>query len=64
MSSLFSSELVEADLSSVEHSPLINKDIAATRRYVDMMATDAETPASTRARIDVLSALIAADGKS
>jgi hypothetical protein len=41
-----------------------NHDIAATRRYVDMVATDAQTPAGTRARIDVLSALIAADGKS
>ena len=41
-----------------------SKDIAATRRYVDMIATDAETPASTRARIDVLSALIAGDGKN
>ena len=41
-----------------------NHDIAATRRYVDMIATDAETPPGTRARIDVLSALIAADGKS
>ncbi|HEX9006544.1 MAG TPA: NCS1 family nucleobase:cation symporter-1 [Bacteroidota bacterium] len=30
MASLFSSELVEADLSSVARSPLINKDIAAT----------------------------------
>lgn len=41
-----------------------NHDIAATKRYVDMIATDAETPSGTRARIDVLSALIAADGKS
>ncbi|HEY5217641.1 MAG TPA: tetratricopeptide repeat protein [Pseudolabrys sp.] len=41
-----------------------NHDIAATRRYLDMITTDAETPASTRARIDVLSALIAGDGKS
>jgi len=41
-----------------------NRDIAATRRYVDMVATDAATPAGVRARIDVLSALIAADGKS
>ena len=41
-----------------------NHDIAATRRYLDMIATDAETPAATRARIDVLSALIAGDGKS
>ncbi len=41
-----------------------NHDIAATRRYLDMIASDAETPASTRARIDVLSALIAGGGKS
>lgn len=41
-----------------------NHDIAATSRYLDMIATDAETPASTRARIDVLSALIAGGGKS
>jgi hypothetical protein len=41
-----------------------NHDIAATRRYLDMIASDAETPATTRARIDVLSALIAGDGKS
>jgi len=41
-----------------------NHDIAAARRYIDMIATDAETPQGTRARTDVLSALIAADGKS
>jgi hypothetical protein len=41
-----------------------NRDVTATRRYIDMIATDAETPPGTRARIDVLSALIAADGKS
>jgi hypothetical protein len=41
-----------------------NHDIATTRRYVDMIAADAETPAGIRARIDVLSALIAGDGKS
>ncbi len=41
-----------------------NHDIAAARRYIDMIATDAETPQGTRARVDVLSALIAADGKS
>ena len=40
-----------------------NHDVAAARRYIDMIATDAETPAGTRARVDVLSALIAADGK-
>ena len=41
-----------------------NHDFTAARRYIDMIATDAETPPGTRARIDVLSALIAADGKS
>jgi hypothetical protein len=41
-----------------------NHDFTAARRYIDMMATDAETPAGTRARVEVLSALIAADGKS
>jgi hypothetical protein len=39
-------------------------DITAARRYIDIIATDGETPPGTRARIDVLSALIAADGKS
>ncbi len=41
-----------------------SRDIVATRRYLDMIASDAETPASTRARIDVLSALIVSDGKN
>ena len=41
-----------------------NSDAAAARRYIDMVASDGETPQGTRARIDVLSALIAADGKS
>lgn len=41
-----------------------NHDFAAARRYIDMIATDAETPAGTRARAEVLSALTAADGKS
>lgn len=41
-----------------------NHDAAAARRYIDMIAADAETPPGTRTRIDVLSALIAADGKS
>ncbi len=41
-----------------------NHDIAATRRYLEMIATDAETPANTRARVDVLTALIAGSGKS
>jgi hypothetical protein len=41
-----------------------NHDVTAARRYIDMIGSDAETPPGTRARIDVLSALIAADGKS
>jgi len=41
-----------------------NRDVTAARRYIDMIATDAETPPGTRTRIDVLSALISADGKS
>lgn len=41
-----------------------NHDFATARRYIDMIATDGETPPGTRTRIDVLSALIAADGKS
>lgn len=39
-----------------------NHDFAAARRYIDMIAGDGETPPNTRARADVLSALIAADG--
>ncbi len=41
-----------------------NNDTGAARRYIDMVSGDAATPASTRSRIDVLSALIAADGNS
>jgi hypothetical protein len=41
-----------------------NHDLAAARRYLDMIATDVETPAGTRARAEVLSGLIAADSKS
>jgi hypothetical protein len=41
-----------------------NHDFTATRRYIDMAAGDPETPPGTRQRMDVLSALIAADGKS
>lgn len=41
-----------------------NHDQTAARHYIDMVSTDGETPPGTRARIDVLSALIAADGKS
>ena len=41
-----------------------NHDFTAARRYIDMIAADGETPPGTRARAEVLSALIAADGKS
>lgn len=39
-----------------------NQDFTAARRYIDMIASDGETPPGTRARAEVLSALIAADG--
>ncbi|HET9716607.1 MAG TPA: tetratricopeptide repeat protein [Pseudolabrys sp.] len=41
-----------------------NRDLAAARRYLDMIASDAETPIGVRARADVLSALIVGEGKS
>jgi hypothetical protein len=41
-----------------------NHDAATARRYIDMIAADGETPPGARARIDVLSALIANGGKS
>lgn len=41
-----------------------NHDLAAAKRYLDMIATDAETPTGTRARADVLTSLIAAESKS
>lgn len=41
-----------------------NHDAAAARKYIDMIAGDAESPIGVRARADVLSALITADGKS
>ncbi|MGI8525726.1 MAG: tetratricopeptide repeat protein [Pseudolabrys sp.] len=41
-----------------------NGDAAAARKYIDMVAADGDTPAGTRSRVDVLSALIAANGKS
>jgi hypothetical protein len=40
-----------------------NHDAAAAKRYIDMIAGDGETPPGARARIDVLSALIASDVK-
>lgn len=39
-------------------------DVAAAKHYIDMLEGDAETPPGTRARAQVLSALIAASGKS
>jgi hypothetical protein len=39
-------------------------DIAAVRHYLDLISADPETPGSVRARADMLSALIAANGKS
>ena len=41
-----------------------NHDLAAARRYLDMITSDAETPAGTRARAEVLSALVAGEDKS
>ena len=39
-----------------------NNDAAAAKRYLDMIANDAETPPGTRARADVLAALVAGNG--
>jgi hypothetical protein len=41
-----------------------NHDLSAARRYLDMIAGDAESPIGTRARADVLSRLLDAEGKS
>lgn len=41
-----------------------NQDAAAAKKYLDMIATDAETPPGTRARAEVLTGLIAGSGKS
>jgi hypothetical protein len=41
-----------------------NHDMTAARRYIDMIASDGETPPGTRSRIEILSALIATGGKS
>ena len=41
-----------------------NHDFTSARKYLDMIASDAESPIGVRARADVLSALITADGKS
>jgi hypothetical protein len=40
-----------------------HQDVAATKKYLDMMAKDSDTPPGVRARADVLAALIAANGK-
>jgi hypothetical protein len=40
-----------------------NHDLAAARRYLDMITGDAESPVGTRARAEVLSGMIAAEGK-
>jgi hypothetical protein len=39
-------------------------DAAAAKRWAEMIAADAATPSSTRTRVDILSALMAAEGKS
>ena len=39
-------------------------DVAAAKHYLDMLESDAETPPGARARAQMLSALIAASGKS
>jgi hypothetical protein len=41
-----------------------SKDMKAARTYIDIITADGETPPGTRQRIDVLSALIAGNGKS
>jgi hypothetical protein len=38
-------------------------DVAATRRWSDMVLADAETPPGTRSQVEVLMALVAADRK-
>jgi hypothetical protein len=40
------------------------KDTAAAKKYLDMIAGDAETPPGIRSRADVLAALMAGNGKS
>jgi hypothetical protein len=45
-------------------SAWLNHDKASARQYIDMIANDAETPPGTRARIEVLAALLAAGGQS
>jgi hypothetical protein len=38
-------------------------DLAAVKRWFELMTTDQETPASTRSRVEVLMALVGAQGK-
>jgi hypothetical protein len=40
-----------------------NHDLTAARRYLDMITADAESPVGTRARAEVLSGMIATEGK-
>jgi hypothetical protein len=40
------------------------KDMTAAKKYLDMIAGDAETPPGIRSRADVLAALMAGNGKS
>ena len=40
-----------------------NGDVAAARKWLDMIANDAETPSGTRARAELLSAITGAEGK-
>jgi hypothetical protein len=41
-----------------------NKDTAATRQWIDMISTDAQTPQSLRTRVEALQALLPASAKS
>ncbi len=41
-----------------------NGDAAAAKRYIDLIADDAETPQGVRSRVELLSSLLAASGKS
>jgi hypothetical protein len=41
-----------------------NRDISSAQHYLDMIGADPETPPGTRARADVLAALIAGNGKN
>jgi hypothetical protein len=39
-------------------------DVVEAKRWADMMSTDPQTPAATRSRVEMLMALVAAEGKS